>query len=450
MSELLNNTTHRIGTLKSIIKDLHKGQSPEATKAKLRELVQHCDATEIAQMEQELIDDGIPVSEIMAMCDLHAHVINEILPDPQSLDPSTLVQDNNPLPPGHPINTFKQENAAIDRQLELLGESFAKLAKAPEDGSLTPAMETLIETRTLLNELMDIENHYQRKEHLLFSMLERHDIAGPSTVMWAKDDQAREFLNQLHQAVMQEGVTCAEWKTIIPVVARPAFVAITEMVFKEEHILFPMALKTLTEIEWGDIWTQSPQFGWCLVDPQAGYTPPSNQTTGEPTLPDDLPDPSAVSLNLIPPSAGRAKPLPGAIMFPTGALTLEQMISIFSNLPVDLTFVDADDRVRFFSEGPDRVFIRPKAVIGRKVQHCHPPGSVHIVDEIIEDFRSGKESVADFWIEFQGRFVLIRYFALRDNDGKYLGTLEVTQDITRERALTGERRLLQYDEPKPA
>ncbi|MBL4809723.1 MAG: DUF438 domain-containing protein [Phycisphaerales bacterium] len=446
MSELLQNSNHRIKVLKSIIKDLHAGQSPEATKAKLRELVKHCDAAEIAQVEQELIDDGVPVTEIMAMCDLRTHVITNILPNPPNPQP---IQNNNPLQPGHPLSTFKEENAAIDRQLELLGKSLAKLAQTQPNGSLTPPNTLLIETRTLLNELMDIENHYQRKEHLLFSMFERHGITGPSTVMWAKDDQACELLKQLHQAVMQEGVTTAEWRTIIPVIARPAFVAITEMVFKEEHVIFPMALKTLTETQWGEIWTQSPQFGWCLTDPKTGYTPPTSQTLQQPSDHTDGQDPSSISLNLVPPSAGRAGPLPGAIMFPTGALTLQQLISIFSNLPVDLTFVDADDRVRFFSEGPDRVFIRPKAVIGRKVQHCHPPGSVHIVDEIIKDFRSGKQSVADFWIEFQGRFVLIRYFALRDDNNTYLGTLEVTQDITRERALTGQRRLLQYDDPQP-
>jgi DUF438 domain-containing protein len=113
-------------------------------------------------------------------------------------------------------------------------------------------------------------------------------------------------------------------------------------------------------------------------------------------------------------------------------------------LPVDLTFVDADDRVRFFSEGRNRVFPRAKAVIGRKVQHCHPPASVGVVNRILSDFRSGAQSVAEFWIEMRGRFVHIRYFAVRDESGAYLGTLEVTQDLTRERTLEGQRRLLEY------
>ena len=150
------------------------------------------------------------------------------------------------------------------------------------------------------------------------------------------------------------------------------------------------------------------------------------------------------------PRASRAESLPesvgkGLVVLPTGALSLEQLKAVFATLPVDLTFVDADDRVRFFSEGQNRVFARPKAIIGRKVQHCHPPRSVDVVERILADFRSGRQDVAEFWIDFKGRFVHIRYFALRDETGGYLGTLEVTQDLTRERALSGERRLLEYE-----
>ena len=148
---------------------------------------------------------------------------------------------------------------------------------------------------------------------------------------------------------------------------------------------------------------------------------------------------------MIQPGAPKPKAAKGALVFPTGSLGLDQLEAIFRTLPVDLTFVDADDRVRFFSEGPNRVFMRPKTVIGRKVQHCHPPGSVHVVEQIVGDFRAGRQNVAEFWIELHGKFVHIRYFAVRDEAGEYMGTLEVTQDLTKERALTGERRLVQYD-----
>jgi hypothetical protein len=142
---------------------------------------------------------------------------------------------------------------------------------------------------------------------------------------------------------------------------------------------------------------------------------------------------------------GVSLPASQAVQLPTGNLTIEQLTSLFAALPVDITFVDADDRVRFFSEGPSRVFARSRAILGRKVQHCHPPKSVDVVDQIVESFRSGAKEVAEFWIEFHGRFVHIRYFAVRDEAKRYLGTLEVTQDVTEIRGLTGERRLLEWN-----
>jgi hypothetical protein len=131
-------------------------------------------------------------------------------------------------------------------------------------------------------------------------------------------------------------------------------------------------------------------------------------------------------------------------MMPTGHVTEEQLVAVLSTLPLDLTFVDADDRVAFFSEGPDRIFARSKAIIGRKVQHCHPPRSAETVNKILDDFRAGRQNVAEFWINFHGKFVHIRYFAVRSSEGAYLGTVELTQDVAPLRQLSGERRLLSY------
>src|SRR5262249_20192753 len=279
-----------------------------------------------------------------------------------------------------------------------------------------PAREAMLAWRQAYNDLMDIEKHYQRKEHLLFSCLERHGIDGPSKVMWAKDDEIRGLLKDLGRALRQpEGAPAAE-------AASAAADAIEQMMYKEENILLPMCLKTFTPEEWAEVWSSSPAYGWCLVEPREGYRPPE--------------------------SFQPETDFRGGVQLPTGNLTIQQLTSMFSTLPVDITFVDANDRVAFFSEGPDRVFARSRAIIGRKVQHCHPPRSVDVVDRILGDFREGRQSVAEFWLEFHGRFVHVRYFAVRDADGSYLGTLEVTQDATKIRALTGERRLLEYD-PRP-
>ena len=151
---------------------------------------------------------------------------------------------------------------------------------------------------------------------------------------------------------------------------------------------------------------------------------------------------------MAPPTAPVAAPQTAAGELPlqTGALTGPQISLLLTHLPVDVTYVDADDTVRFYSETPERIFRRTPAIIGRKVQKCHPPASVHSVQRILDDFRAGRRDTAEFWIQMQGKFIHIRYFALRDKQGRYEGTIEVTQDLTQIRQLEGERRLLDEGE----
>jgi len=410
MSELIDNRAHRVRTLKEIIKHLHAGGSPEEVRARLRELVRQTDYSEIVAMEQELMAEGMPVEEIQSMCDLHSQVTRDVL----------VQLPARSFPPGHPVDTFRRENQALREVIARMRRIMDQIQALPDEADAGPLV---LQWRQTLNELQDIDKHYQRKEHAFFSRLERHGITGPSKVMWAKDDEVRGLLKSLAAALEQESATAAEWKIVAATVAASALAAIEEMFYKEENIFLPLCQDTFTEEDWAEIWLASPRYGWCLIEPRDGYRPPE----------------AVVRQGLrLPSSEG--------IQLPTGNLTLEQLTAIFATLPVDLTFVDADDRVAFFSEGPQRIFARSKAVIGRKVQHCHPPRSVAVVDRILSDFREGRHDVAEFWIDFHGRFVHIRYFAVRDREGRYLGTLEVTQDITQIRKLEGERRLLQYDE----
>ena len=412
MSELIDNRAQRIRTLKGIIRRLHAGEAPDDVRNSLKTLVCQTDYSEIMAMEQELIADGMPVEEIQSMCDLHSQVTREVL---VQLAPP-------PLPPGHPVDTFRRENEALRGSMARLQMAMKQVLETADDGDVTAP---LLDWRQALNELQDVDKHYQRKEHLLFTYLERHGISGPSKVMWGKDDQIRELLRDLAGALRESDATTAEWKLLAATTGAAAADAVHEMIYKEEQILLPICLERFTADEWAEIWASSPRYGWCLVEPREGYRP-------------------------VDPQAGSRTAEPGGITLPTGTLSLEQLVAIFSTLPVDLTFVDADDRVAFFSEGPKRVFARSRAIIGRLVQNCHPPRSVDVVDRILADFREGRQNVAEFWIPFTGRFVHIRYFAVRSEDGRYLGTLEVTQDVGAIRTLEGERRLLQYDEPAPA
>jgi hypothetical protein len=406
MSELIDNRAQRVRTLKGIIQRLHAGEPPDQVRSSLKELVRQTDYSEVMAMEQELIADGMPVEEIQGMCDLHSQVTREVL---VQLAPP-------PVPPGHPVDTFRRENQALRESVARLQEAMNRILQTADDGD---ASASLLDWRQALNELQDVDKHYQRKEHLLFTCLERHEITGPSKVMWAKDDQVRKLLKDLSAALRAGDTTVAEWKLLAATAGSAAANSVHEMIYKEEHILLPVCLERFTADEWAEIWAASPRYGWCLVEPRQGYQP--------------------VDLH----AADRSS-APGGVALPTGTLALEQLIAIFSTLPVDLTFVDADDRVAFFSEGPNRVFARSRAIIGRMVQNCHPPRSVDVVERILSDFREGRQNVAEFWIQFVGRFVHIRYFAVRSQDGRYLGTLEVTQDVGPIRALQGERRLLEY------
>jgi DUF438 domain-containing protein len=412
MSELINNQAMRIQTLKEVIQHLHRGEAPEDVRERLKAIISEVDASEIAAMEQQLMADGMSSEEVRSMCDMHADVLKDVMAEPRA---------PKALPAGHPVDQFRRENQALGAAVQTARLRIASFAALPDE--VTPKAERL-DALAAFQPLMDVEKHYRRKEQLVFSVLERHGTSGPSKVMWGKDDEVRELLKPSLAALREETLTGAELKILKDTVLDPALAALEGMIYKEENILLPMTLGLFTEEEWAEIHRQSPEYGWCLVAPGTDYQPP------QPKLVQD-------ALHLPP-----AK----AVQFPSGTLSFEQLLGLFNNLPVDLTFVDAEDRVAFFSEGPDRVFERSRAIVGRAVQNCHPPKSVHIVEKILADFRAGTQSVAEFWIQMQGKFVHIRYFAIRSEAGAYLGTLEVTQDLTRLRALQGDRRLLQYDE----
>jgi DUF438 domain-containing protein len=411
MSELIDNRAQRVRTLKEIILDLHRGVSPDEVKARLKELVRQTDSTEIAAMEQELMADGMPAHEVQAMCDTHAAVLREITVEEQVVE----------VPPGHPVDTFRRENEALLAATGAIRQALRRLSERDDEASAEDVREQVL---ARFGELMDVDKHYQRKENLVFSFLERHFITGPSKVMWGKDDEVRELLRGVEAVLQTEAPSAGELAVAAQAVIEPALAAVDSMVEKESRVLLPLTRQRLTEREWGEVWVQSPEYGWCIVEPQEGYVPPASVAPRK-----------------------RAKVAGDeAVVFPTGALTPDQVRGLLQVLPVDVTFVDADDRVRYFSEGPARIFARSRAILGRKVQHCHPPSSVGVVEQILSDFRAGRQDVAEFWIQLHGRFVHIRYFAVRDESRAYLGTLEVTQDLTPLRALQGEQRLLQYRE----
>ncbi len=263
MSELIDNRAQRIRQLKHIIRQLHEGAPPDAVRQQLRTIVRETDYSEIVAMEQELMAEGMPAEQIMSMCDLHSQLAREVL----------VQLPARSVPPGHPVDTMRRENQALRETVARMRNVIDSIA-ALEDEAALPAL--LDQWRQCANELMDVDKHYQRKEHLFFSRLEAHGITGPSKVMWGKDDEVRAILRSLQQALAVREAGIGEWKLAAQTIGRSAAAAIEEMISKEENILLPLCLDVFTEDDWGQIWADSPRYGWCLVAPLDGYRPPGS------------------------------------------------------------------------------------------------------------------------------------------------------------------------------
>lgn len=420
MSEYINNRQRRKETLKNIIRQLHEGRSVEEVKAEFAALLRDVGPTEIAEIEQALIDEGLPEMEIKRLCDVHVAVFRESLEVQQK--PETI--------PGHPIHTFRAENQAATGVLDRLQEAIEALLESPAD----PAR--LDEARRRLAEMREYEKHYRRKENFLFPYLERKGFTGPSTVMWAIHDDIRGGWKAL-AALLETGPEddVEDFRARVEGVFRPMATAVREMFFKEENILFPTSLQLLTEEDWRAIRAQEGEVGYAYVEP--GDQWPLGGVQAAPEVTAVVPEQVAP----VPPPEARA--LASVLLhLDIGILSPEEVNRILNALPVEITYVDENDTVRYFNRPRERTFLRPPAVIGRKVQKCHPPASLHRVQRILDDFRAGRRDVAEFWIQMKGRFIHIRYFPLWDEQRAYRGTLEVVQDVTDIRALQGERRLL--------
>ena len=261
MSEIIDNRAQRVRQLKEIIKHLHAGKPAGEVKAQLEQVVRATDYSEVVAMEQELLAEGMPVEELRSMCDLHSQVTRDLLVAPP---PRT-------VPPGHPVDTFRRENEALRGVLLRMRIARKDIEAMPEAADCS---RKLFEWRQAYNELMDVEKHYQRKEHCLFPALEAHGITGPPKVMWAKHDDTRALLKELGNALKQPETRAGAWKLLSATAGAVAEDSVEEMIYKEENILLPMALGALTEEDWAVIFHASPRYGWCLVEPQTGYTPP--------------------------------------------------------------------------------------------------------------------------------------------------------------------------------
>lgn len=408
MSELINNSTERKKRLKELILKLHAGESQEIVRQQLLESLSQIPYGEVVEVEQELISEGLPAEEVLKLCDAHSAV----------LEGNIDLSSSKKIPEGHPVDVMINENSELKKvtlEIDII------LNEISVDDEIN-IEKSVLKLRSLFNSLFDVDKLYRRKEYLLFPFLENQGITGPPKVMWGKHDEIRDLIKGSIELLQTPSISREELIASSEIILFPAIKGVVDMTKKEEEILFPMALDKLSESEWYEISKQSLQIGFCLYDPPKEWKPLWAK------------EDSVNELN----KTGQN------IQLPSGSFTVEELLAIMNTLPVDMTFVDKEDKVKYFSQGKERIFQRNRAILNRDVRHCHPPASAHIVDKIIEDFKSGKEDQAPFWINTGGKMIHIAYFALRNEKGEYLGTLEVSHDISGYRKLEGDQRILSY------
>ena len=401
--------TNKKEVLKDIIRDLHRGGDVEELRKRFAELVRDVSGGEIAAMEQELISEGLPEEEIKKLCDVHVRVFKDSL-------------EEQPLSghlPGHPLHTLAAENKELEK---IVARTRDLLALFREEAGDRAGSAERAELASLINTLAEVEKHYLKKENQLFPRLEEKGKSGPSKVMWAVHDDIRAHLKDFRRALdLGDRALVARTGTWV-------LQEISDMIYKEEKILFPMSLEILDERDWVRVKKGEEEVGYAWIAPAAAWGPGASPKGGD---------------------AGANTAEGSRLALDTGVLSVEQVNLLLTSLPVDISFVDENDTVVFYSATRDRIFPRTPGVIGRKVQNCHPPKSLDTVTQILAAFRDGSRDVAEFWIESGGKFIHIRYFAMRDGEGKYRGSLEVSQDVTGIRALRGEKRLLDWDPKGP-
>jgi DUF438 domain-containing protein len=368
----------KTGRLESLIQRLSEGEDIQEAVKEFQKEFGAITETEMAEMENELIASGTPVSEIGRLCDVHAQAYLALHPEEKDKEPERIT----------PIAVMKGENIGIKSALDFLRKKLTSDEKTDEE-----------DLRKAIVYLDDLPKHYEQKEALFFPYLLRHSVKGPVEVMWSVDDDIRAELRKVREAMASS----------FPKEEALRFVSMAEgMVTKEEEILFPLIEKTLTPEEMAKIGEEMPDLGYPFL-----LSSPRKEDfagAGKKEIPAELKD--------------------GKVTLATGTLSLTELSSLLNALPVELTFLDQNDAFVYFNSVPSPVFRRTKAELGENVEACHPAKALPAVRAILEDLHSGKKDSVDFFFTKGKRKINNRYLALRDEKGNYLGCLEVTEDVT--------------------
>ena len=383
----------KIDNLKKYVKTIRDGVSTKVDFEKFNEDIENIKPVDAFQIFHSLLEEGNEADDILAFLDKVINVFYHSLLNYQ-------IKDSN----YEFLNNLIYEN----NKLKNIMDEIKQIIKMP---SWRNEKDNIFEK---INELKDFHKHYTIIQNIIFPFLEKKEEKFEGTsIMWALHDEVKKYLDDLYLAVRDN-----KGEKEVNICLGNVFFGYLGLVQKEELILFPSAVEVLDDKDWKQMHRQSLDYEWAFVD-IAKYEKEVN------------------NLEKIDFSDKKIKA-------ETGNLDVEQLLLILNSLTIDLTYVDENNKVRFFTKPKDRFFPRSPAIIGRDVKNCHPPASVHIVEEILDSFKSGEKDKAKFWINIKDKTILIQYFALRNEKEEYKGTLEISQDVTEIKGLSGEKRLLDW------
>ncbi|SFT47048.1 hypothetical protein SAMN02910356_00650 [Selenomonas sp. GACV-9] len=391
----------RKAKLRSYIERLSQGEALESVRAEFVSEFASVSALEIATAEQELIKSGVPLQHVQKLCDVHSAMFHgctetEVLKEGLKAQAAKMEDlAGSDLPAGHPLSLLRAENEGMEKVLDIITAQCE--SGAPDAAVVVKA----------LVDFNGVRAHYAKKEELLMPLLYNYGVTGPAQVMWGVDDEIKKELGTLTRAIKEDADNVMIYKGRIAALAQRT----REMIYKEERILFPLCLRYFTAEEWKRIYRDFPEMGIAFVEKPPIW--PEGEAWAEAEM-------ARVSEQEI---------LAGRIQLPTGELTVKQLRAMFSLLPVDITFIDEQDKLRFFiNEG--NIFPRPKAALGREVYECHPPQIVPVVRNLLADFKAKKRDSLEVARYIMGKPVMVKYMAVYDQAGSYIGTVEVVQDCS--------------------
>ncbi|RRD40011.1 DUF1858 domain-containing protein [Leptotrichia sp. OH3620_COT-345] len=423
MKEHLNIDFEMIKKMTEIKKNYIEGKTDyETTKRLIKQNFTKITPEEFAYSEQKIKDLGFD-----------DNTVHDKMNDVLGLFEEVMVRETPDLPEGHPINTYLMENFVIKELIaEMKDEADNKFIKN--------------KWLEFYEKLYEFNKHLSRKQHQLFSMLEKKGFDRPSRIMWSFDNAVRDSISEARRLLNEDRVEeFMEQQKLV-------WELTLDIMNKEEEVLYPTSLKLITEDEFKEMRIGDDEIGYCLIDKPKGFYPESkeikienlNMEENKSKFMNDL-------VNLLSKynvgETDNSKNANEVFDVRQGKLTLEQINLIFRHMPVDLSFVDENEIVKFYTDTKHRVFPRSAGVIGRDVKNCHPRESVSTVQEIIEAFKNGEQDETDFWLEINGKFIYITYVAVRNEKGEFKGVLEMMQDVTKIRSLTGNRKLLTWENP---